>query len=221
MAIALAGDSGKPRPQRVGQRQVEDELGIEAVVVADPNPHRTLEFLDRLVGGEDQGAAGGVLAKQGALGTAQYLHRLDIVEIKQGAIGATEVDVVDVDTDPGIDVFAGIALADTADVDTGERRRAIGLHHIDVGSQAIQIRQIANAGLAQTFGVECGHRQRGFLQAFRALAGSYQHFLEHHALGQHRQRYRTGKRSGNRKGHYGRRSCTTLQHQLYLSDYNY
>ena len=84
--VALAGDAGNPRRQPLAEGNIEDKVGIPAVVIPYPDPKLGLEHIHRAVGGEDQRATGGVLAKQRALGAAQDLHRLDVIEVQQGAI---------------------------------------------------------------------------------------------------------------------------------------
>jgi hypothetical protein len=60
------------------------------------------------------GAADGVLAVKGALRAAQHFDALDVEDIKQGALGAREVDVVHVEAHTGIDSPQGIGLAHAA-----------------------------------------------------------------------------------------------------------
>ena len=127
---------------------------------------------------------------------------MNIIDIQQGAVRATYVDIVDINADPGIDIDAGIALADTADIDIRQWRIAVSRLHLDIRCNRVQVRQVAYPRFAQGIRTQGGYRQRGFLQAFFAFTRGYDDFFEYIFLGIHRLCGEGDKCTGNSCGQY-------------------
>ncbi len=85
------------------------------------------------------GAADGVLAVQGALGSAQHLDPLHVVDVEQRALGAGDVDVVDVQPDAGVHAPQRVRLADAADEGRQRRRLVAALVDRQVGDVALEL----------------------------------------------------------------------------------
>ena len=183
IAVAVYRGAGQAGPHRVREGHVDHEVAVGAVVVAEATADGKIKFVFGSVGGEHQRTARGVLAKQGALGAPQNLHRLYIVDIEQGAVGAPDVHLVDIDPHAGVDIGPGIALPDTADIDIGQGRGAVGRGHLDIRRDLVQVGEVAHTRVAQRIGTEGGHGHRGLLQALLAFAGGHYNFFQHVALG--------------------------------------
>ena len=70
---------------------------------------------------DQHGTADGVPAEQGALGSAQHLHPVNVHEIDDVADGAGHIDAIDIQADPGVGHGREVSLANAADEDHGRR----------------------------------------------------------------------------------------------------
>ena len=102
IAIAVQIAARNPKADAFADRQIDHAVHIEPVIVAITAGQRAFEPVSRLVGREDDCAAGRVLAEQGSLRTLQDLHRLQVI----GRVGDREVrgdrNIVKVDCDTAL-----------------------------------------------------------------------------------------------------------------------
>src|SRR5690606_30078257 len=92
-----AGGDGVVEPAR------QVEAGLGAAVVAGQQLDRVAAVVERILGGQLDRAAGGVLAVQRALRAAQHFHLGDVEQGEQRAVDARVVDVVDVHAHAGVE----------------------------------------------------------------------------------------------------------------------
>ena len=162
----------------VADRARDRPLDVDHVVAAIGDRAAGAEFLARPARHQLQRTADGVLAVQGALGSAQDLDALQIEQVELGAADAAVIDVIDIDADSGIEGLQGVRLAHAADVDVGRVGRGSALNDIQVRHQTLQIGGLGRAGLVEGFAREGAQRQRRALRGLFGPASGYDDVIE-------------------------------------------
>ncbi len=81
---------------------------------ADVGAHTGLDVIGEAFGDILHGATDGVAAIKRTLRTAEYLDALEVIDVENRGLGPVEVNVIDIDTDTGLETRHRILLADTA-----------------------------------------------------------------------------------------------------------
>ncbi len=179
IAVTIDRHQRQPGVQRVvDQRQVHDQRAVELVVIAERHADLAFQLLARPVGLDQQRTTGGVLAEQRALGSAQHLHRADIVHVQQGAVRARDIDAIEVDAHPGVDVRLRVALPDAAYIDIGDTGDAVACLHFHAGNGLVEVGNIEDSAACQLFTRKSRHRDRCLLQVLLAFSGGDHDLLE-------------------------------------------
>ena len=132
----------------------------------------------RLLGEDLQGAGGGVLAEEGALGAAQDLHPFDIHQVAEGLAGAAAVDAVYEGADgrlqPGV-VAGGAHAANAQGAAVGG---AVGGIDRDAGGDLLQAVEVLDAAGVEVLAREGADGNGDVLDGLLPLGGGYHHFLQ-------------------------------------------
>src|SRR5690606_5814227 len=173
VAVVLTGAVGDARRQLLADDgQVDHGLHLAAVVVAGVGLDVALELPGGVVGGDIEGAPGGVAAKQGALGAPQDLHLLDVEHVEVAPGGASVIHPVDVGAHRCVGGAAGRYLGHAPHGDEHQGGGAgVPREDRDGGGGAAQVGDFHHLGLEEHVFVEGGDRHRGLLKAFLRLAG--------------------------------------------------
>uniref|UniRef100_A0A0N4Z3R7 DUF6285 domain-containing protein n=1 Tax=Parastrongyloides trichosuri TaxID=131310 RepID=A0A0N4Z3R7_PARTI len=197
-ALVVAVFASQADQQLVRDRAGDDLGDLEAVVAVDRagDSGRELTLGARAVGGDVDGAGGGVLAEQGALCAAQYFDAGHVQEGGGELAAATGVGAVDEQADRLLKGQVARRRADAADVDGVVARRGLD---VQVRHRARQGFQVAHVLAGQFLAAGDVDRDRHVLQAFGALARRDQDIGDGGGVGLVRRRHgRFGLRHGGR-----------------------
>ena len=165
-----------------GQGVAELAAGIDApfgtAMIAGGQLECAAFVVERVLGGELDRTASGVLAVERALRAAQHFHLLHVEQREQRAVDARVVDVVHVHADARIERLQGVGLADAADEHVDAVGRTTALHDVEVGHGTLQT--IDGGGLLFReigFG-EGAHRDRHVEDRLLAPACSHHHVVQ-------------------------------------------
>src|SRR5690606_12632777 len=138
--VTVPGDAGggQAHGQVVAELAGDIGPGLGAAIVAGGQLDRTALVLERVTGVDLHRPAGGVLAVERALGTAQHFHLADVEQRKKRAVDARVVHVVDVHAHAGVEGLQRVGLADAADEHVHRVRRTATLHDVHVRHRALQ-----------------------------------------------------------------------------------
>jgi hypothetical protein len=132
-------------------------------------------MLIRGIGGDVHQAGGDVLAEQGALGTAQHLVAVEVVEHAGQVLGIGVDHAVHHHAYRGVEPGHVIEGAEAADQQLGGGRRNL---KVGVGGVAAQLLEVAHAGLADVVAADGADRSRHLFQGLVGLLRGDHDLLE-------------------------------------------
>ncbi len=166
----------EPERQLIGDRRVQHAEGADQAIVAELFLQGRVEGARAgLVGDHVDAAAGGVAAVERALGTAQHLDPVYVVERSVGAIVPGLVDAVDVEGHRRIQGRGVVVGPDAADVDLGVD---VVLAQHDGRRQVADLAHVGDARLDQLGTADRGDREGDLLDVFRAFLRGDHHLLQ-------------------------------------------
>jgi hypothetical protein len=177
------------------ERAADSELAANRVLVAVASLHGRLELVGGIQGRDDDRAADGIAAVEGALRSFQDLDLLDVVELLVELRGVRLQHAVHLHGDRGLAVPC---LGDAADDDEGVAR-VLGLYQRHVRHHLDEVRRPVDAGVLDQRLGEHVDRHWHVLEGLVALAGRDDDLLHFRALRHGRQRHRGGEDRSHRR----------------------
>lgn len=170
----------------LAHRQVEHQPGVAPAVVAGGQRGRAAEVRLRRARDQLDRPAQGVASVQGALRTAQHLHPLDVEHVEQGALGACEVHVVEVDAHARLGAPDRVELADAADVRGDAAVEGAGRVDHQVRGDHVEHGDVGRAARLQLRAVDRGHRLGHVQKRLGPPARGHHHAVEFARTGRFR-----------------------------------
>ncbi len=159
-----------------GQGPLHQGADIGGSEIAQPDLGLGAERVTRIAGDDPQGAGAGIAAIERALGPAQHLHPLQVVELHHRADLAGDVDVVHIDRHHRLldrialaDAAQGVGLGGVADGDPADR---------EVRDLARQVADGVHLAVRQGLGAEGRDGDGGVLQVGLTPLGGDHQFLD-------------------------------------------
>ena len=175
--------------------QVEGAIELAVAEVAHAGAQLAAQLTGGFLGDHVDGTAGGVAAKQGALGAAQNFNPLDFRQLENVAGEFADIGAVQVNADGGFPVDGRVGGDRATNGDSrlggvgGQRR------YLDIGGEGAEVHQVAHAFLFQLVLAEGGDGDGGVLQGLFAFLCSHHNFFQL-GLGLAGSQYRGGKHQG-------------------------
>ena len=207
-AVAVFEIEGDPRGERVADRQVQRALQADVRIVAKlALDVAGVAAVDLRVGAvDDHRAAGGVLAREGALWAAQDLDAGDVVVGLFLEITWEGRDPVAIGDDAGAGLAVVLALADAADVEVVALAEVVDGQR---GAHELQLVDRQHPSLLEVGAGEHGGGDRHRLQVLSAPFGGDDQLLHRRGvagLGRFRGRLRMGKAHARQRQRQRRRT---------------
>ena len=161
---------------RIGKRAVHEPLYRPQLIVTCSGADIGLEILGGAPGKEADRTPHHVFAEQGALGAAQHLDPLQVIQVGGAAGGAPDIDLVDKGRDSRVTAGGIEAVAHAAN-------EVLGLADIELGHTEIRgllgdVTHAADQALPDQVAADGTDRDRHVLQAFRPLLRGNYHFFQ-------------------------------------------
>ena len=180
VAFLLLRDADESHEQLFwDEREVADGFEVEAIVVAERHGDHARVVTLRNLRDQANRAADAVLAEQRALRPAQHLDALEIDEIHVGARDRAVVDVVDVDTDSGLEREAEVDLVQAAQADRVVRAEVARVAaEIGIRDHEADVLDVLDAADLELLARERRDRDRRRLDVLLAITRGDDDFLE-------------------------------------------
>src|SRR5690606_23874843 len=200
VSVLLAPHRGDADAERAGNRPCKVTPYRALSEIAGAELDAGLERIPRIAGDDFDSAAGRVPSVEGTLRTAQNFDALDAEQIERSSEGASDVHVVDIDSDALIDRRDVIELPDAANEELrGGRAAERRGRDLEVRHGTAQLVDGPNRVPGEGLGVESRNRRRHALKTFFLLARGVDDFLQSAAFrrfGAHGQRNSAGEQRG-------------------------
>ncbi len=168
VAVALVVGDCAADLERVAQRHGAGHDRVELAVGANIDLGFQVRLVIHLGGDILDRAANRVAAIERALGPAQDFDPFNVENVQDRALRTGDIDVVDIETDTGLEAPERILLADAAN--EGDQRGVGTAGHFDCGvrGRTLDGGDVDGAGSFQLVGTEGRHGQRHIDQVFFA-----------------------------------------------------